>query len=381
MQLLNREQIENLVNSKNQDYYTTSFFLDTSKNRLTKKEIQLSLKNLLNASKLKLDQMSLPKAIKDSLYQDLDKIKKFCSQNLPSYNHVGMAIFSCSGTNYWQEFSLVKSPRSQIVFNQNPFVRPLSAILDEYNRVCVLTLDRKSAKWYEIYMGEIRLLDSMAGDVPSKVREGGWEGYNSKRIERHIESLLHEFFKNAANRTFSLMKKNGFNWLFLGCTEEYCQALEPLFHPYVKKKVKAHLKLKPADSQDKILKATLEIKDKLKKQEKQDLIDSFFTELNRDGLAVSGLTNTLRSLNQGKVQALLITRHFSQQGKKCLKCGFLFSEDSVCPSCQKKTDSMLDIIDEAVEVALNTKCEIKLINPPSQLDQYGKIGAFLRYKT
>jgi len=380
MKLLSREQIEDLVKFRNEDYFTTSFFLDTSKNRLTKKEIQLSLKNLLNGAKLKLDQMSLPKTKKESLHRDLEKINKYCIQNLPSINQVGLAIFSCSHLDYWQEFSLVKSPRNQIIFDQNPYVRPLSAILDEYNRVCLLTLDRKSAKWYEIYMGEITLLDSLTGDVPSKVREGGWEGYNSKRIERHIESLLHEFFKKSATKTFSLMKKHGFNWFFLGCSEEYCQALEPLFHPYLKQRIKAHLKLKPSDSQDKILKAALTEKDKLKKQEKQAIVANFLSEIEKGGLAVSGLTNTLRSLNRGEVQTLLVTRLFSKQGKKCPKCGFLFSEDSVCPSCQKKTDSMLDIIDEAVEVALNSRCEIKHINPPSGLDQYGKIGAFLRYK-
>jgi peptide chain release factor subunit 1 len=380
MKLLSREQIEDLVKFKNEDYFTTSFFLDTSKNRLTRKEIQLSLKNLLNSSKVKLDQMSMSKAKKDSLLRDLDKIKKYCDRNLPSYSDVGLALFSCSQLDYWQEFNLVKSPRNLIIFDQNPYVRPLSAILNEYNRVCVLTLDRKTAKWYEIYMGEITLLDTLTGDVPSKVREGGWEGYNSKRIERHIESLLHDFFKKSANKTFSLMKKHDFNWLLLGCGEEYYQYLEPLLHPYLKKKIKAHLKVKPSDSQDKILKAVLEVKDQLKKQEKQGLVKSFLAEIEKDGLAVSGLTNTLRALNRGEVQTLLVTRQFSKSGKKCPKCGFLFSEDSVCPSCQKKTDPMLDIIDEAVEAALNSSCDIRHINPPSDLDRYGKIGAFLRYK-
>ena len=381
MKLLNREQIEDLVKFKNEDFFTTSFFLDTSKNRLTKKEIQLSCKNLLNSSKVKLDQMSLSKAKKDSLFKDLDKIKKFCDRSLPSYNHVGLALFSCSKLGFWQEFNLVKSPRNQIIFDQNPYVRPLSAILNEYNRVCVLTLDRKTAKWYEIFMGEIKLLETLAGEVPSKVREGGFEGYNSKRIERHIESLLHDFFKKSANKTFSLMKKNNFSWLFLGCGDEYYKYLEPLLHPYLKKRIKAHLKLKPGDSKDKILRAALEVKDKLKKQEKQEIVDRFLTEIGKNGLAVSGLTNTLRSLNRGEVQTLLVTRQFSQKGKKCPKCGFLFTEDNVCPSCQKKTDPMLDIIDEAVEAALNSSCEIKHINPPSGLDEYGRIGAFLRYKT
>ena len=76
MKLLSREQIETLAKFKSEDYFTTSFFLDSSKNRMTKKEIQLSFKNLLNTGKIRLGGMSLPKAKKESIYKDLDKIKK-----------------------------------------------------------------------------------------------------------------------------------------------------------------------------------------------------------------------------------------------------------------------------------------------------------------
>jgi hypothetical protein len=42
---------------------------------------------------------------------------------------------------------------------------------------------------------------------------------------------------------------------------------------------------------------------------------------------------------------------------------------------------VVDIIDEAVETAMDKKCQVKHITPPSKLRRYGNIGAFLRYKT
>ena len=294
MKLLSREQIETLAKFKSEDYFTTSFFLDSSKNRMTKKEIQLSFKNLLNTGKIRLGGMSLPKAKKESIGKDLDKIKKYCIQHLPTYNDVGLSIFSCSGKNFWQVFNLVKSPRNMIVFDHNPYVRPLSAILDEYHRVCVLTLDRKRAKWYEIYMGEIFQLENMDGDVPSRTKEGGWEGYSSKRIERHLASRLREFFKKAAKKTFQLMEKNKFLWLFIGCKDEDYQILEPLLHPYLEQRLKSHIKAKPGDSPDKILKEALDLKNKYKKEEKENIVKSFINELEKGGLATSGIKKTLR---------------------------------------------------------------------------------------
>ncbi len=380
MKLLSREQIENLAKFKSNSILTTSFYLDTSKNRLTKKEIQLSLKNLINKNKTLLEEMSLSKENKESLAQDLKNIQKFCERNLNSYNYVGLAIFSCSKKNFWQEFNLVNSPKNTIVFDQNPYVRPLSAFLGEYHRTCAFIIDRKEAKWYDIYMGEIALLKNLKGDVPSKVREGGWEGYESKRIERHIASLLHNYFSAAAKITFDLYNKNKFDWIFLGCSDEYASELEPLLHPYLKKSLKGRIKVKPGDSPTRVLKESLELKQKLKKQEKEDIVHRFIAEIEKGGLAASGLKNTLRTLNQGEAQMLLVTRHFSKPGRICPKCFLLFEDELRCTSCQRKTEKVVDIIDAAVEAALEKGSQVKHINPPSGLGRYGDIGVLLRYK-
>jgi len=381
MKLLSREQIENLAKFKSNSLLTTSFYLDTSKNRLTKKEIQLSLKNLINKNKALLQAMNLSKENKESLGQDLENIQKFCARNLNAYNYVGLAIFSCSRKKFWQEFNLVNSPKNTIVFDQNPYVRPLSAFLGEYHRTCALIIDRKEAKWYDIYMGEITLLDSLKGDVPSKVREGGWEGYESKRIERHIASRLHNYFSIAAKTTFDIYNKNKFDWLFLGCSDEYASELEPLLHPYIKKTLKGRIKAKPGDSPTRVLKESLELKQKLKKQEKEDIVRSFIAEIEKGGLAVSGLKNTLRKLNRGEAQTLLLTRHFSKPGRLCPKCGLLYEDELRCTSCQRKTEKVADIIDAAVEAAIDKGSQVKHINPPSGLRKYGDIGVLLRYKT
>jgi peptide subunit release factor 1 (eRF1) len=381
MKFLSREQVEDLSKFKSEDFLTTSFYLNSDKSQMRKKEIALSLKNLLNQSKSQVEQMDAGKKKKDSLYEDLNKIGRFCSQNLSSDNFSGLAIFSCSSKDFWQFLNLPSPPRNRIVFDRNPYVRPLSAILDEHHRIFALTLDRKEAKWYDIFMGEISLLDSHREEVPSKVKEGGWEGYESKRIERHIATHVHDNLKKIAQNTFKLFKQNHFDWIFLGCREKHGSDFEALLHPYIKGKIKGRLKATPNDSQATLLKESLELEKKLKKQEEAEIVPRLISELEKGGLATSGLKQTLRSLNQSEVQTLVVTRHFAQPGRKCPQCHFLFVDKLKCPSCQRKTDKMLDIIDEAVEAAMDKNCQVKHITPPSKLSRYGKIGAFLRYKT
>lgn len=381
MKLSNRKQVENLSKFQASDYLTTSFYVSMDKSKMSKKEIELSLKNLLNTSKDQIEEMEASKKKKESLLKDLDRISRFCSQNPSENNSSGLAAFSCSGLDFWEDFSLPSPPQNRIIFDKNPYVRPLSAILDDNHRILALVIDRKEAKWYEIYMGEISLLKSHTGDVPSKVREGGWEGYESKRIERHIATHLHDHFKTIAQTSFKLFKQNHFDWIFLGCREKKCSDLEALLHPYLKKKIKGKLKASPGDSQSALLKESLELEKKLKRQEEDETVQKLISELEKGGLAISGLKQTLRSLNQREVQTLVVTRHYAQPGRMCPNCHFLFVEDIQCPSCRRKTDKVPDIIDEAVEAAMDKNCQVRHITAPSRLNRFGKIGAFLRYKT
>ncbi|MGD2294652.1 MAG: hypothetical protein PVF22_02315 [Candidatus Aminicenantes bacterium] len=381
MKLSSREQIESLAKTKSENFLTTSFFFNTDKSKQTKKEIQLSLKNLINNSNSQIVDMDLNKAKKDSLTKDLKQIKNFLAKNINSYRFSGMAAFSCQGEKFWQVYDLPAPPRNRIIFDKNPYVRPLSALLNAHTRNCVLIFDRKEAKWFEIFLGDITQLATLKGDVPSKVKEGGWEGYESKRIERHIAALLHDYFKKVAQKTFALFNENSFDWLLVGCQDEYCAEFKPLLHPYIKKRLKGQIKLKPNDSTDKILKESLRFIESLKKEEDEQVVKRFVSELEKGGLAVSGITNTLRSLNRGEVQTLLVTRHFTREGRKCPRCHFLYADKLRCPSCQVKTEKFSDIIDEAVEAALDKNCRVEHINPSLRLGRYGKIGAFLRYKT
>ncbi|MFP4082181.1 MAG: hypothetical protein ACLFVG_05395 [Candidatus Aminicenantes bacterium] len=380
MKLLSQKQIESLSKFRSDHYLTTSFYLDTDKSRLRKKEILLTAKNILRRGKTRLDSMDLSKEKKESLLQDMEKIKKFCSQIIPSQNFAGLAIFSCSHQDFWQDYDLPAPPRNRIVFDKDPYVRFLSSILNEFRHICVLTLDRREAKWYDVIMGEISLMESMVGDVPGRVKEGGWEGYESKRIERRIDTLLREYFKKTAQKTFSLFKKNHFDWLFVGCIDEYFAEFEPLLHPYLKQRFKGQLKANPGDSPDSILKETTALEKKVKKKEEDDLVNRFVSELEKGGRASSGLKNSLQRLNRGEVQTLLVSRNFSHPGRICPHCQFLYVDELRCPSCQKKTDPVVDIVDEAVEKALDKNSQVRHINPSSKLNRYGKIGSYLRYK-
>jgi len=118
----------------------------------------------------------------------------------------------------------------------------------------------------------------------------------------------------------------------------------------------------------------------LKAEEEAALAQSLVSELEKGGRAVSGVKEVLRRLNTWEVQSLVLSRLFATEGTICPKCHYLYVDELRCPVCQVKTEKVQDIVHESVHSALDKKIQVRYVTPPSKIDRYGKIGAFLRFK-
>jgi peptide chain release factor subunit 1 len=380
MKFQGRSQIEALAKFKGQGDLVTSFYLDTDKGRLSKKEIQLALKNLLSEAKTRACEIGAAKDRIDALLRDLDLIADHSSQALGSSNAAGLAVFSSSQKKFWEALELPHGPRNRIIFDLNFYIRPLASILDKYSPACVLLVSRREAVWYNVSMGEIKALDKIESDVPGRVREGGFEGTEAKKIERHVDAHLQDHYKKSAQRTFEISKKLPFDWLLIGCEDNHSGDFEAHLHSYLRDKVKARLHAHPTDPPAKVLQEVLEVESRLKKAEEEEAVQKLVAELERGGLATSGLRDTIHRLNQFEVQTLVVTHNLSRPGRICPAHKFLYLDELQCPIDDKKTDVVQDLIDEAIETVLKRGGTVRQIEPPSKLDRYGGIGAFLKYK-
>ncbi len=76
-----------------------------------------------------------------------------------------------------------------------------------------------------------------------------------------------------------------------------------------------------------------------------------------------------------------MTHNFSKPGRLCPTHRFFYLDDLKCPVCDKKTEIVQDVVDEVIETVLKRGGTVRHIAPPSKLDRYGSIGAFLKYKS
>ncbi len=380
MKFSSRSQVEALSRFRSEKFLTLSLFLDTDKSRSSKKEILVAAKNLLAEARARLEALDASKEKKASLAADLDKAQELAAGDAGS-GSPGLAVYACSGEKFLEVLALPEAPRSRIVFDRNPYIRPLTQILGEYRRLVAFLVDRREAKWYAAATGEIALLDEMKSEVPKMVKGGG-EREEARRIERHVEAAVQEHYKKAAQKTFEMFKKNGFNGFVLGCPDNLVSEIEPHLHPYVKERLRGWLRAKPSDSPDVVLKETMALERAIRKSEEEAVIKQFTAELEKGGRACSGLKDSLRALAMGEVQTLIVTKGFSAPGRSCPRCKLLYPEDEIkCPACERKTETVLDVVDEAIEAAMRRDAHIRNVQPPSRLDRYGQIGALLRFKS
>jgi peptide subunit release factor 1 (eRF1) len=92
-----------------------------------------------------------------------------------------------------------------------------------------------------------------------------------------------------------------------------------------------------------------------------------------------GLDDTLKALQEQRIQTVVISEKFSAPGSACDYCGYLSSStEPECPICDGTMQPIEDIVDHLVHRALELGIETVFVNDPA-LEQAGSIGAVWRF--
>ena len=89
-----------------------------------------------------------------SVRADIERFTKAVEED-DRWSPGSVALFSCSGRDFFEEVQLPLSVHDRIVVDETPWVRPMLAVLDEYDRCCVAVVDRKTARIWELYQDEM----------------------------------------------------------------------------------------------------------------------------------------------------------------------------------------------------------------------------------
>ncbi len=381
--MIRHEDVEKLVSIVGSQHPITSFYLDAHLGKHSLEEQRLTAKNLLRERRLELEQRAdIDKHWKKKALADLDRLDDMLKAELAGpHSYRGLAVFISSGESLEQTYRLPQPVRNALIVDRDPYVRPLTTILDEYHRICTVLVDREAAELYEIYMGEILEHDRVFDEVPGKVRVAGWYGLEERRIERHVEDHVHRHYRHVADTVFRLFKALGFDWLVLGAHHEVVSEFEPFLHPYLRERLIGHFHAEPRKTPLKVvLEKTLAIEEATERKEEVKLVDELLERAGSGGLGVVGLDDTIKALLNGQVHTLIVQEEWTVPGVVCRNCGWLGREGEACPVCGSKTDEVEDLVDEMVELAVYFGGRVEHVFADSKLKDHGHIGALLRFR-
>jgi peptide chain release factor subunit 1 len=322
--------------------------------------------------------MSLDDARRSQFTTEVDRVTRWLEDNAPQGK--SLAIFTCQPAGLWQAHPLPVGVRDRLVFQPRPYLEPLLDVLDEYERYAVALVDKEKARLFTVFLGAIEETQTFEDLVPGKHDKGGPSQAN---FQRHHETHVYWHLKRVTECLTETFRRRPFDRLILAGPEEATSELRRLLPRALAHRLVATIPAEMFGAPAELLERTLEIERQIERSVEERLLGELFETADAGGRATFGAAQTLEALWLGKVQTLVIADGSQAKGSECPNCGRLeIGSLAVCPACAHAMVCVPDLIERAVERALDHAGSVEVLHGEAAkrlLEQGGGLGALLRY--
>jgi peptide chain release factor subunit 1 len=332
-----------------------------------------------------------PKSKKQSLKKDLDRIGDFVSGRWRRRGTRGLAIFSCADGGFWRVFELPVPVPSALLVGNEAYTKTLTGLLDEFDRYCVVTVDRRKARIFTVFLGGIEEHHGVFVDewVPDQVKQGdrgamrqstsGRSMRSTKRIARHTEDHVLHHLKETAALTFEFFVEHSFDRLIIAGHHEFLPQFRQTLHPYLEARVAGEFTIEPDAPLTEILKKSLEVEVGVQQLEEERLVGTVREQNGPGGRGAIGLGPTIEALMRGQAHKLLLAEDYSVEGFVCYRDHYLSTGTGDCPICGDPFTGVDDIAEDMIQLAINQGVEIAHISHVADFMENERIAAVLRF--
>jgi peptide chain release factor subunit 1 len=317
---------------------------------------------------------------RDATAADFEQIERYVRDRLDRSQAKGLAIFSCSARDLFEVIPLPVSVSSRVVINSSPAIGQLEALVQELERFGVLLVDKQRARMFVFQFGELidhsELFDAKPREYDS-IGEKDLVGYD--KAEDHVEELVLQHLRHAAEVAFDVFRNDGFERLTIGAPEGILPIVEALLHPYLRERRCGTIDVPVNASVADIRGAAMRLEAAVEREKEAALIARLRDAVGGGTRGVVGLEETLRALVERRVEILFVSQGYRETGWHCERCDYVCHKGPTCPVDGTQMQRVEDIVEEAVDVALSQSCKVEVCRDNADLDVLGRIGALLRY--
>lgn len=377
--MFTRKDLDDLRSLHSQNHPVLSAYLNTDGRSVSRKQVETRLKEMGRLAVLRSEHVH-GREYGRAAMEEVRAVEHHIGRHYREFHCRGMALFSCSGMGFLREVALPRPPRDRLTLGETPFTRPLQFQELEHRRFCTVILDRSAARIYLIHKGAILEHKHLADPVPAKVKSGGFDGYEGTRRQRKVDGKISAHFRHTADTVFELFQRDRFEWLIIGCRQEYLREFESYLHSYLKTRLAAHMEM-PADTPEHtVLERSTRVEKGLVFKDHCRLVEDFHRTFKSGSPAVMGIQDTLRHLNSQAVQSIIVARDFQQSGVRCPHCDFLGILEEVCPSCGTALAETPDVVTDAIDKAMGQNCDVQQVFEGVGMEALQQVGAVLRFR-
>ncbi|HDH50961.1 MAG TPA: hypothetical protein ENH04_06095, partial [Nitrospirae bacterium] len=138
--MLTYSEVKELSAISGDENYFVSLYLNVNPVTNPKGDYLIHFKNMLKQT---LD--NLDKKIGKSVNEDLERIEAFIKDNKRGFKK-GVSVISSAPRGIWKDFHVSLPVKNELVIDSTPYVKPLLALLDNYQRCMVLLVDKETAR-------------------------------------------------------------------------------------------------------------------------------------------------------------------------------------------------------------------------------------------
>lgn len=371
MAVITEAAIRELAGIRGQDAPITSCYLDVDGRRLARfQEVEQELDSTLREARQRANGHR-------SVHDDLRRIEAFVKAGIDRHTTRGLAIFACSAADLWEVIELPVPVRTQVVINHAPAVGQLESVVQEHEPIGVLLADRQRARLLVFEQGVLvdrtELIDELPRDYDARGdRERGTPA-------AHVEELAHQHLRRAAKAAFDLFQARGFHHLAIGAPDAIASELEADLHPYLRERCCGRIKVGVGASEAEVRVAAEAVEAEVDHRREAAVVDRLREAAITGRKGVAGLARTLEALHDRRVERLVVSKGYAEEGWRCPETDALALVGPTNPVNGATMVRVPDVVEDAIEEALTQGLPVTICADNADLDVLGRIGALLRY--
>lgn len=371
MALLSEAAIRELAGIRGESAPITSCYLDVDGRRLVRhQDVEHELDVMLRSARQRANGHQ-------SVHQDLERIESFVKGGFDRRDVRGLAIFASAANDLWEVIELPVPVRSRVLINHSPAVGQLESFFQDHEPIGVLLADKQKASLYVFSMGQLTDHSELIDDLP---RDYDARGQSERgTVDHHVEELGHQHLRNAARAAFDLWQKTGFHHLAVGAPDAIASELERALHPYLQERLAGRVHLGVSAAPGEVQAAAEEIDAAVERAREAQIVAKLRESAASGRKGVAGLADTLVALNEHRVERLVVSDGYAQEGWRCPETGALHAVGPNNPVNGVRMQRVPDVVEDAIEVALVQGVPVEICVGNADLDVLGQIGALLRY--